>query len=162
MIAPSLGSAARPGVTPGAGRFFVGVFVLKYLSQWVRTRIMLFGSLPQRRWRRAAEAEWNRANAVIEKERTVKPAEPVYIGSMFIENNSPDGHEVIEVAMMDIGGSRMVPGGIRNAQTFRKPTGPPSATQMRHAIWMSHWCMENSDVFDGKVSYKGKKENKED
>jgi hypothetical protein len=69
---------------------------------------------------------------------------PTYVGSMFIET---DGG-VVEIGMMEFNG-KVMPGGIRDANTHRVPDVPPTETQMREALELAMWCKEHEQVFEG-------------
>ena len=72
---------------------------------------------------------------------------PTYVGSMFIET---DGG-VVEIGMMEFNG-RVMPGGVRDANTHAQPTVLPTEVQMREALELALWCKENEQVFEGITS----------
>jgi hypothetical protein len=76
---------------------------------------------------------------------------PVYVGSMFIET---DGG-VVEIGMVEWPKRGVLPGGVRDAVTHRRPSVLPSSDQVREALDLAKWCMENECVFEGRVSYSG-------
>lgn len=70
---------------------------------------------------------------------------------MFIET---DGG-VVEIGMVEWPKRGVLPGGVRDAVTHRRPSVLPSADQVREALDLAKWCMDNECVFEGRVSYTG-------
>ena len=77
---------------------------------------------------------------------------PKYVGSMFVETKGG----VVEIGMMGFPDGDVVPGGVRDAVTFRRPKVLPSKKQVQTALRLARWCSRNEIVFEGVVSYADK------
>lgn len=69
---------------------------------------------------------------------------PTYVGSIFIETRGG----VVEIGMTEFNG-RIMPGGVRDANTHRAPDVLPTAAQMREALELALWSKQHPQVFEG-------------
>jgi len=72
---------------------------------------------------------------------------PSYAGSMFVETSGG----VVEVGMIETK-KGILPGGVRDAVTFKTPAVLPTPEQVREAMSLAMWCQKNECVFEGIVS----------
>ena len=75
---------------------------------------------------------------------------PTYAGSMFIETSGG----VVEIGMIETKNG-VVPGGARDAVTFRPPSVLPTMQQVQEAMRLALWCQGNECVFEGITSKSG-------
>ena len=73
-----------------------------------------------------------------------RPKRPTYVGSMFIETSGG----VVEIGMMETE-EGVIPGGVRDANTHRVPAVQPTVVQVREALELAKWCIDNPQVFEG-------------
>ena len=66
---------------------------------------------------------------------------------MFIETTGG----VVEIGMMRFNG-RVMPGGVRDANTHKVPDVLPTKEEMREALELAKWCIDNECVFEGITS----------
>ena len=74
------------------------------------------------------------------------------VGTMFIEVNRGDYHNVVEIAMVETEDGMVQPGGVRDALLMGEPEVLPEAEEVQAAIELAKWCYLNQSVFEGRTS----------